>query len=340
MMKDLTAPIVRELLKKSQHIAIIAHVRPDGDAIGSVMGLYHFLKKKGTKVSPILPSIYPAFLGFIPESEDILIPERDENQESEEALATADLIFVLDFNDPNRVDSLKDILKKSTATKVMLDHHLQPVDCWDYGVSDPTASSAAELVYNFIELLGEEQEIDEAIATALYAGICSDTGRFKFNINGRLHRIVGHLIEAGADAEYINGQIFDSMTEARLRFIGFCLSERMTVYPEYKTALMYLSSKDFRKFEHQPGDTEGLVNYPLSLGNVRFVALLKEGKDRIKISFRSKGDFSVNAFSRENFSGGGHFNAAGGSHIGTLEEAKQKILSLLPKYEEELVAEF
>lgn len=339
-MKDLNTSVIQELLKNAHEIAIIAHVRPDGDAIGSVMGLYHFLKGEGLSVTPILPSIYPAFLAFIPESEGILIPERDGLKKSEQALAKADLIFVLDFNHPSRVDTLSNTLKQSKAIKVMLDHHLQPADCWDYGVSDPDASSASELVYNFIETLNEVERIDKTVATCLYAGICSDTGRFKFNVNGRLHRIIGTLLDAGADAEYINGQIFDSMSEARLRFIGFCLSERMTVYPEFKTALMYLSAKDFRKFEHQPGDTEGLVNYPLSLGNVRFVALLKEGKDRIKISFRSKGDFSVNAFSRENFSGGGHFNAAGGSHIGTLEEAKQKILDLLPQYQEGLVTEY
>ncbi len=333
----MTLKDIQQLLTSPKKIVLVTHARPDGDAIGSLLAMYHYLRQQHHDITPITPDVYPSYLGFLPASEQILIGEEAPEQ-AQEVFEAADLIFILDFNSPKRIDQLEGLLLQAKGVKVMIDHHLEPDDFVDFQFCDPHASSAAELVYEFIEALQHTKLINREIATCLYAGICTDTGRFKYNIRGRLHQIVAVLIQKGADANAINESIFNSLSEDRLRFIGFCISERLTILQDLNAAVMYITLDDFVRFNYQPGDTEGLVNYPLSLKGIRFVALLKEADDKVKISFRSKGSFSVNSFARKHCNGGGHLNASGGALYNySITEAQEHIINLLEDYRAELV---
>ena len=323
------------LLQAPRKIFITTHHKPDGDAIGSMLGLYHYLVKKGHKVTPVSPGEIPDFLEWMPGVENMLNYEF-QPKDSLKALEEADPIFCLDFNDYSRTKHLTQFLEEAKQPKILIDHHLFPKPVWDYGMSIPEKSSTCEMVYDFINLCGDNALLDLDIAACLYTGVMTDTGSFKFPVtSASVHSMVADLKRLGLDHTRIHEYIYDSWTEGRMRFLGYVLIEKMEVFPKFNSALITLSKKDMGTFNVQSGDSEGLVNYPLSIGKIRFATLITERNDEVKLSFRSKGDFDVSAFSRQYFEGGGHFNASGGrsktSFIETIAYFKQILSDIHPR---------
>ncbi len=318
------------LLQTPKKIFITTHHKPDGDAIGSMLGLYHYLTLKGHTVTPVSPGEVPEFLMWMPGT-DIMLNYEEQPTASLEALAEADLIFCLDFNDYSRTKHLTDHLAAATQPKILIDHHLFPKPVWDYGMSIPEKSSTCEMVYDFINLCGDNKLITKEMAECLYTGVMTDTGSFKFPVTtASTHNMAADLKHRGIDHTNIHEEVYDSWSEGRMRFLGYVLIEKMEIFPKYNAGLIALSRKDLNLFKTQNGDTEGLVNYPLSISGIKFATLITERSDEVKLSFRSKGSFDVSKFSREHFEGGGHFNASGGrskaSFIDTIAHFK-KILS-------------
>jgi phosphoesterase RecJ-like protein len=262
-----------------------------------------------------------------------------EASKGKKAVAKAEVIFCLDFNVLKRIDLLGEEVERSEAIKLLIDHHPQPSDFADYMLHSVAACSTCELIYDFIGLLGDKKIIDKDIANCLYTGIMTDTGSFRYpSTTSKTHRILAELIDAGAENAEIHNRIYDDNTESRLKLLGFCLNEKLTVLMKHKTAFFYLSQKELDKFKYQKGDTEGVVNYALSMDGIRFAAFFVERDGVIKTSFRSKGSFDVNKFARAHFSGGGHVNAAGGMSELSMEKTLEKFRSLLPGYDKQLHA--
>lgn len=322
------------LVNSPKKVVIVTHYKPDADALGSSLGLAGLLKKKGHQVSVITPSDYPDFLHWMKGNDEVINYEKKENEAvANQLVADADLIFCLDFNCLKRINSLGEKVRDSKAMKVLIDHHLEPEDFAEFEYWSTEAAATAELVYDLVVKLGDKHLIDVDIAEALYAGIMTDTGQFKHpNTNKNVHIITAELMEIGADVSKVGKLIYDNNSIDRIRFIGFALSERLTILPEYNTAFFAISRSELQRFNSKTGDTEGLVNYALSIKGIALACLITEREDGINLSLRSKGDFSVNEFARENFDGGGHQNAAGGRTKLTLEETVKKFLALLPKY--------
>lgn len=308
------------LLAAPKKIFITTHFKPDGDAIGSMLSLYLYLKKKGHSVTAVSPSEIPDFLMWMPGVNELYNYEA-ESKYCEKALREADFIFGLDFNDFSRTKYLEQAILQSPQPKVMIDHHLLPKDVWDFGMSNPDKSSTCEMVYDFINLAGDNELIDLDIAACLYTGLLTDTGSFRFPATTESsHLMAADLKRKGLQHTKIHEEINDSWSLKRMQFLGYVLLEKMEIIPEYQTGIIILSKKDMKLFDITTGDTEGLVNYPLSIANVRFAVLMTERADEVKMSFRSKGNFDVSSLARTYFLGGGHFNAAGGSSKKSLEE--------------------
>lgn len=330
---------IKELLSSPKKIIITTHRSPDADAIGSSLGLYHFLKKEKHEVIVITPNTYPEFLHWLPGNKDVINYEGKKNR-AKKLVMDAELIFCLDYNALKRMEEFGEVVGESKAIKILIDHHQQPDKFPDYILSDVTASSTAQLIYRFIEMLGEEKMVNSEIAECLYAGIMTDTGSFRFaSTTSETHRIVAKLIDAGVKPDKIYNLIFDDNSVDRMNLLGYTLLHKLKYFPEYRAAMISLTRDELKQFKHKQGDTEGFVNYPLSIKGVRFSALMIEKKELVKLSFRSKGSFSVNKFAREHFSGGGHNNAAGGESRVSLDETVNKFLSLLPQYKDELIKE-
>lgn len=329
----------RQFFKVSRKVVILTHFKPDADALGSSLGLSGFLKKKGHEVKVITPSDYPDFLTWMPGNNDVLIFHKEKPKAAEDYIAQAEAIFCLDFSSLQRINELGLMVEKARAKKVLIDHHLEPEKFADFEQWDETAASTAELVYRLIAELGEENLVDENIANCLYAGLMTDTGGFRHpNTTIDVFNTAAALVRHGADPAKVSKQIYDTNTLERLRLMGYVLSEKLQVLPQYRTAYITLSADDLKKFSSQTGDTEGLVNYGLSIKGIRLSVLISDRKENIKLSFRSLGDFSVNEFARKHFEGGGHKNAAGGQTNTTLEETLKKFLDLLPQYKDQLLA--
>ncbi|GGG57731.1 DHH family phosphoesterase [Bizionia arctica] len=328
---------VKQLLQTPKQIVIVPHKNPDGDAIGSTLGLYHYLIKNNHKATVIAPNDYPEFLKWMPGEADILKYD-SQREKSDDFILKADLIFTLDFNSLHRIGDMEAPLTSSKALKIMIDHHQQPGDYATYMYSDVSMSSTCEMVFNFIDMLGDKNQIDEDIASCLYAGIVTDTGSFRFpSTTTKTHQVVGELIEKGASHSDIHNQIFDNSSYERMQLLGRALSN-LKVLPEYRTAFITLSQDELNQFNYRKGDTEGFVNYALSLKNIIFAAIFIEDSQNniIKISLRSKGNFSVNEFSRAHFEGGGHTNAAGGKSDLDLKSTVENFISILPSYKNAL----
>ena len=326
---------VEQLLAVPQKIVIIPHKNPDGDAIGSTLALWHYLKNLGQETSVISPNDYPKFLKWMPGNDEILNFER-ENSQAKEKIENATLIFTLDFNHLGRIGQMQPFLEVSSAKFVMIDHHQTPDDYADITYSDASMSSTCEMVYNFIEFLGNRDKITSQIANCLYAGIMTDTGSFKFaSTTSRTHQIVADLIARGAKNTEIHHLVYDTNTPGRLRLLG-CALKNMVILNEYRTAYITLNQEELDAHEFQKGDTEGFVNYGLTLEDIIFAAIFIENKEEgiIKISFRSVGDFSVNEFAREYFEGGGHDNAAGGKSELSMTETTAKFETILKTYKD------
>ena len=325
---------LKNLLSSKQNVVITTHVNPDGDAIGSSVALFNFLIKMGHNVSVIVPNDYPDFLKWM-KSDELIINYSNSKNESQEKIKNASLIFCLDFNNLNRINDLGDYISESNAKKVLIDHHLDPSDFYDYKIHDVKASATAELVYNFLIEL-DSNAVDKDISEALYTGILTDTGSFKFSMSPKVHKIVSDLMSRGVDIGFINNKIYDSNSLDKLKLIGYALSEKLEVISNGNAAYIVLSRKNLKDHNFKKGDTEGLVNYALSISNVNMAVLIIETKERIKFSFRSIGQFSVNEFAKKYFNGGGHKNAAGGSLEDKLSVALEKFLKDISKYSKDL----
>src|SRR5690606_3760416 len=325
------------LLDKPRRIVIIPHKNPDGDAIGSTLGLWHYLNNRGHRATVIVPNDFPKFLKWMPGSDQII------NFEKEPASATehtknAEIIFTLDFNHLGRVGQLQPLLEAATATFVMIDHHQEPSDYAKITYSDVRMSSTCEMVYNLIEGLHHINQITPEIAIALYTGIMTDTGSFKYaSTTSRTHIVVAKLMEKGANAMEAHNRVYDTNTPNRLRLLG-CALKNMVILNDYNTAYITLSQEELDANNYKKGDTEGFVNYGLTLEGIIFAVIFIENKEEgiIKISLRSEGDFSVNEFARAHFNGGGHTNASGGRSEVSMEATTTFFKSLLPSYKDQL----
>jgi bifunctional oligoribonuclease and PAP phosphatase NrnA len=322
---------VKELLSSPKKIVIIPHRNPDGDAMGSNLGLYHFLRHKDHEVTVISPNEFPDFLAWLPASNTVQVFEKD-TEAATTILKEAEVVFTLDFNALSRTgDAMEAALKELTATFIMIDHHQKPDGYAKYMFSDTSYGSTCEMVYHFIEALNEKQFLDVTVATCLYTGIVTDSGSFRFHTTtGTTHRIVAEFIDLGVDNAAIHSLLFDNHTPSRIQILARAL-QNMHVLPEFKTSYTSMSQDELNSFGHNKGDTEGIVNYGLSMKGINFTAFFTENKDEgiIKISFRSKGSFDVNAYARQYFNGGGHINAAGGRSTESLEATIQKFIATL-----------
>ena len=328
----------KEYLKIPRKTVILTHFKPDADALGSSLGLAHYLKKKGHAVTVITPSDYPDFITWMPGNKDVLIYQKEKSEKSAKLIGKSDLIFCLDFSCLNRINDLGEMVRKSPAKKVLIDHHLEPERFADFEQWDDTAASTAELVYKLIVVLGDKDLVDADIADCLYAGIMTDTGSFRHsNTSHQVFKIASELVERGANPYRVSKLIYDTNTIERLRLMGYVLSEKLQVLPEYRTAYIVLSADELKRFGSQTGDTEGLVNYGLSVKGVKLSVLISDRRENIKLSLRSLGNFSVNDMARTHFEGGGHRNAAGGQTSLTLEQTVKKFLDILPLYKDQLI---
>lgn len=323
---------LKELLAEPKKIVITTHRGPDGDAMGSSLGLYNYLKQKGHQVQIITPNDYPSFLYWM-KGNNHVIQFVKEPEASERITLEAEIIFCLDFNTLSRIDKFAPIVEQAKAFKVLIDHHQQP-DEFDFTLSDTSASSTAQLVYEFIDMFGDIDFIDQDIAECLYVGIMTDTGNFRFpSVTAKTHEIVAFLISKGAKHDKVYDLVHDNNSVNRLKLLGYCLNEKLEVLPDYSTAIISLTSDELNRFQYQKGDTEGVVNYALSIEGVSVAAFFVEREGIVKISFRSKGSFSVNQLARDHFNGGGHINAAGGVYGTKVKEAIEKFKSILPNYQ-------
>ena len=313
------------LLQKPRTIVIVMHQKPDADAMGSSLGLYHILIKMGHQVTVISPTNWADWLGWMPGAEKVIDYELN-TVRSNELLNKADWIFCLDFNVLHRTRKMTEPIRKAPGIRILIDHHQQPEsEVFAYGISDTSKSSASEMVFDLIESAAQGARINQAVAECLYAGVMTDTGSFRFSsASASVHRMVAVLKDTGLDHSKVHENLFDNFLENRLRFIGHALLNRMEVMYEYNTALISIPWKDLVKFQIRTGDTEGLVNYPLTIQGIKFAALIIDRDEEIKCSFRSKGGFDVNQFARIYFEGGGHRNAAGGRSSETLEATTQR----------------
>lgn len=326
---------LKAILSVPKDIVLTTHRNPDGDAIGSSLGLAYFLEKLGHTVKVTAPSEYPDFLAWMPGADDILIYDI-QPEEVIEAMKRADVLFALDYNGLDRIDKMGEIIPDLNCVKVMIDHHLYPEGFTDFTLSDTSASSTCELVYDFIAGLGMLQQLDMKIGDALFTGILTDTGSFKYSTSAKLFRIVANLLDAGVDDYRLQDLIFNSYREKNLRLLGHCLYNRMEVLDEFHTAIITLTKEDYETFDIQRGDTEGIVNYLLKMPQIKMAAFIHEQPKITKISLRSKGDFSVQEIARDHFKGGGHKNAAGGASFIGLTATVRKFKALLPDYQVQL----
>ena len=332
---------LKKFLETPKNIVIVGHRNPDGDAVGSTLALGHYLSKKGHNSTVVMPNDYPDFLHWLPGSDKTYRFDW-QNKQSQRAIQKSDIIFLLDFNALHRVGSnMQKTLEEYSKDFAMIDHHQQPDDV-KYMYSDVSICSTAQMVYQFIDMNKDVDLIDKDIATCLYTGIMTDTGSFRFrSTTSTTHRIIADLIDKGAENDRIHNNVYDANSYNRLLLLGQALSN-LQILPSYKTAYITLTDEEKKRFDFQKGDTEGVVNYALSLKGIIFAAIFIEDKEQniIKISFRSKGKFSVNQFARNHFEGGGHDNAAGGKSHLSMEETVTKFSSLLENYKSDLESSY
>jgi len=318
------------LQDKNQLITIVVHANPDGDAIGSALGLYAWMTEQGfSRVYVVAPNPYASFLHWMPGNDQVIVAE-EEKDKGLRLISTARLLICLDFNGMGRTAGLEEHMRASEAAKIMIDHHPDPENDFDLMISDTKVSSTAELLYECLAGLSDQEAISLTVAQCLYAGIVTDTGSFSYGCNNpRTYEIVARLIEKGVDGAKIQRLIYSTYSEDRMRLLGFCLSEKLKVIPEANTAYISLSESELLRFNHKEGDTEGIVNYGLSIENIKLAALFTEKEDHVKISLRSTGDLDANMLARNHFNGGGHKNAAGGKSFASLEDTLADFESLV-----------
>jgi len=329
---------LKKAIENANSIVLTGHQNPDADCIGSNLGFYHFLAQSKENIKIIMPNRFPENLKWMRGADKILVFEKD-TENCQQIIEKADLMFSLDYNSFHRVGKMQESLEKATCTKVIIDHHPQPSNEFDIAFSDTSVSSASELVFAVVMELSKNQPIPTASAESILAGIIADTGCFAFNSSTpETYLAVANLLEQQVDKDYIKGKLFDTYSINRTRLMGYLLSEKMVVLPEYRTAYIILTNEEKEKFGYQIGDSEGFVNLPHSIENIIFSVFIMEHEGFVKMSLRSKGSFDVNMLSRKYFNGGGHRNAAGGKEFDlSVDETAQKLINLLPIYKEELL---
>jgi phosphoesterase RecJ-like protein len=336
MNSDITSAL-KKLLNSSKKIVVVGHKNPDGDAIGSCLALANYLKQKGHQLTVVMPNGFPKFLKWLPESDTILTYTKN-TKDVREAINNAEIICTLDFNLLSRTGDLQELLEDASADFVMVDHHLKPDNYAKICYSDVTMCSTSQMVFHLIEALQGFDKINAAIATQLYTGIMTDTGSFKFSsTTATTHRVIAKLIESGANNSNIHRSVYDTKSPDRIKLLGTALNN-LCIISEYNTAYITLTQDELDKHNFKKGDTEGFVNYALSIEGIIFAAIFIESKQDniVKISFRSKGSFSVNEFARKHYSGGGHTNAAGGKSLLSVKETALEFISILQNYKEAL----
>ena len=335
-MENTDFAVISEKLSVPLRILITTHTNPDGDAIGSSLALSFYLKKKSHSVQVMVPDPYPDFLAWMPGHEQILVFASDRDA-CITAIENADLIISSDYNNLSRLNEAGPLVRKSKAIKVLIDHHLNPSDEFDYKISISRISSTSEIVYNFIAAHGDVHLLDRDIAECIYTGIITDTGSLSYSCNYvNTYVIIAALFRLGIDGEHLHRLIYDTYSESRLRLLGYSISDQLVVLQEFHTAYITLTKEDLQRFDHQIGDTEGVVNYALSIKDINLAALFMERDGIVKVSFRSKGNFSVDTLARDYFGGGGHRNAAGANCTTPLAETVSKFKQLLSDYQAKL----
>ncbi len=331
-----TVEQIMEAISRAEKIVITAHRSPDGDALGSSLALYHFLKRRNKTVRIIVPNSFPSFLKWMPGAREIEIYEYNPSA-AQHIMMHADLIFSLDYNVPKRVGDMAPFLEKSPAKKILIDHHLLPGEIFDITLSYPEMSSTCELLFRLFFQAGKFDELTQQEAECIYCGMMTDTGSFSYNSSDpEIYEIISLLLRKNINKDAIYSLVFDNYSEERFRLLGFTLSQRMEVYPELHSALLYLSKEDQAQFRFSKGDTEGFVNYPLSIKGILFSTFIREDEDLVKLSFRSQKSFPCNEFAADFFNGGGHLNASGGEFYGTFEQAIGVYKDGLKSYAEKL----
>ncbi len=320
--------ILRQLLNGAENIAIVTHISPDGDAVGSSLGLAHFLKGLGKQATVIVPNRFPAFFNWLSGAQDIIIYE-EQNEAAQKAISEAQLIFCLDFNSLDRINGVASLVKSSEAKKVLIDHHVNPKEFCDVIISHPEISSTSELVFRAICRLGYFPDITKECAEAIYVGMMTDTGNFSYNSQQpEIYQIISELLFKGIDKDAIYSRVYNTYSVNRMRLMGYCLSRKMKIFPEVRAAIMVLTLEEQERFDYKVGDAEGFVNLPLSIEGIDISVLVREDAKKIKLSFRSQGTFPVNKMA-EMFRGGGHLNAAGGESYQSMRKTLWKLENLI-----------
>jgi len=332
-----TTEVLKIIKEQGKNIVIITHMNPDGDAMGSSLALNAVFEKMGHTSQVIVPNDYPGFLKWLPGNKKVIVFKHKEAKAAA-TLKNADLIIAADFNDVKRVKPFDSLLAEAKAYKMMIDHHPDPDLSFDCTISDTSSSSTAEIVYNFIKENGLEKDyMDKDVAVCIYTGIMTDTGCFSFNSSEKkTYEAVASLLDYGFDKDLVYYRIYDNFSGSRMRLLGYCLDRKMEILEEFNTAIIALTRKELELYNFSTGDSEGFVNYPLSIKGIIFSAFFIEKEDHVKVSFRSKGAFPVNIFSKNHFNGGGHINASGGEVYMTMDEALSHFRQILSLYKTEL----
>ena len=320
-----------KLIEAAERIVILTHLSPDGDAVGSSLGLYHFLREIGKEPVVVVPNRFPGFLNWMSGAADIVVLE-EKHKEVQGLITEADLLICVDFNDLKRIDGGKPFVEQSHAKKILIDHHLSPEAFADVTISHPEISSSSELVFRLICRMGFFQNITKACAEAIYVGMMTDTGNFSYaSQSPEIYHIISELLSKGIDKDNIYRLVYNTYSENRMRLMGFCLVEKMKLYKEQRTAVISLSLDELARFDYQVGDAEGFVNIPLSIEGIDISVFVREDVKKVKMSFRSQGTFPVNKMASTYFNGGGHLNAAGGESYLSLAETLDKLEKVIIK---------
>ena len=314
---------LKTIVSEGNFFVLTCHTGPDGDALGSTLGLANYLNTLGKEALVIVPDAYPDFLAWMPGSQEILRFDKH-REKAELMIAMADVIFAMDYNALSRVDDMGALIVKSKAEKVLVDHHLSPENFCDLSFSYPQLSSTCEVVFRLIVAMGGYDQLGKAACECIYAGMMTDTGCFSYGpCTQEVYLIISMLMQKEINKDRIYNKVFNNYSEGRLRLMGYVLYEKLRVFPDHHAALITLSREEMARFDFNKGDSEGLVNIPLQMKGIYFSAFLRGDteKDLIRVSLRSQGTFACNKFAAQYFNGGGHLNASGGQYNGTLEEA-------------------
>ena len=315
----------RHLIESAQRIVTISHMSPDGDAVGSSLAARHLLRALGKQVTTVLPNHFPAFFGWMNGASDILIYEND-NKAVQTAIVEADLVILLDLNSLKRINGVKPLVEQSKAPKLLIDHHLDPEQFTDVIVSYPNISSTSELIYALIVQMGWGDRIDKACAEAIYVGMMTDTGNFSYTSQQpEIYAIISELLKIGINKDDIYRRVYTNYSEKRMRLMGYCLLNKMKIYPKQHTAVISLTKEELERFDFHVGDTEGFVNIPLSIDGINRSVFVREEEKKVKLSFRSQGAVPVNTIAAQHFGGGGHLNAAGGESYLSIAQTLTKL---------------